>query len=66
MDEIWFVYVNNCNLFSFWFYWKEMVYLIIVECLDGFRMWDIDGNEYIDIIMGFGVNFFGYYLFFII
>lgn len=24
-------------------------------------MWDIDGNEYIDITMGFGVNLFGHH-----
>jgi glutamate-1-semialdehyde aminotransferase len=23
-------------------------------------MWDIDGNEYIDVTSGFGVNIFGY------
>ncbi|MEZ4706050.1 MAG: hypothetical protein R3A44_02525 [Caldilineaceae bacterium] len=24
-----------------------------------FKLWDIDGNEYIDVAMGFGLNLFG-------
>lgn len=39
--------------------WKSMVYQIAVERSGGSRLWDIDGNEYIDIAMGFGLNLFG-------
>ncbi len=39
--------------------WKSMVYQISVERSRGSRLWDIDGNEYIDIAMGFGLNLFG-------
>ncbi|MBW4611892.1 MAG: aspartate aminotransferase family protein [Desmonostoc vinosum HA7617-LM4] len=39
---------------------KEIVYPIIGKRACGSKMWDIDGNEYIDLIMGFGVNLFGY------
>ncbi|NEQ75874.1 MAG: aminotransferase class III-fold pyridoxal phosphate-dependent enzyme [Okeania sp. SIO2C9] len=39
---------------------KEMKYPIIGESSKGSRMWDIDGNEYIDICMGFGVHLFGH------
>ncbi|WP_193200137.1 type I polyketide synthase, partial [Nostoc sp. MG11] len=39
---------------------KEMVYPIIGECAKGARCWDIDGNEYVDITMGFGVLLFGH------
>jgi glutamate-1-semialdehyde 2,1-aminomutase len=39
---------------------KEMVYPIIGKYASGSRMWDIDGNEYVDLMMGFGVNLFGY------
>ncbi|XYJ23460.1 aminotransferase class III-fold pyridoxal phosphate-dependent enzyme [Bacillus velezensis] len=46
---------------SFRSYWKEIVYPIIAERSDGSKMWDIDGNEYIDITMGFGVNLFGHH-----
>ena len=36
-----------------------MVYQIAVERSAGSKLWDIDGNEYIDIAMGFGLNLFG-------
>ena len=39
---------------------KEMVYPIIGKHALGSKMWDIDGNEYIDLEMGFGVNLFGH------
>ncbi|AVH69223.1 aspartate aminotransferase family protein [Nostoc sp. 'Lobaria pulmonaria (5183) cyanobiont'] len=39
---------------------KEMCYLIISQQAQGSRVWDIDGNEYIDIIMGFGSNLLGH------
>lgn len=39
--------------------WKSMVYQIAVERSAGSKLWDIDGNEYIDIAMGFGLNLFG-------
>ncbi|HZG51693.1 MAG TPA: aminotransferase class III-fold pyridoxal phosphate-dependent enzyme, partial [Pyrinomonadaceae bacterium] len=40
--------------------WKELVYPIIVDRSAGSRVWDVDGNEYIDLAMGFGVNLFGH------
>lgn len=39
---------------------KEMCYLIVGERSQGARVWDVDGNEYIDLIMGFGANLFGH------
>jgi len=39
---------------------KEMLYPIIGAKTQGDRLWDIDGNEYIDITMGFGAHMFGY------
>ncbi len=39
---------------------KEMLYPIVGKRTQGARLWDIDGNEYIDITMGFGVHLFGY------
>ena len=39
---------------------KEIKYPIIGESSSGSRIWDIDGNEYIDISMGFGVHLFGH------
>lgn len=38
---------------------KEMVYPIVVEKSQGQRLVDIDGNEYVDMLCGFGSNFFG-------
>lgn len=39
---------------------KEICYPIAVERSQGSRLWDIDGNEYIDILMGLGINLFGH------
>ncbi|MGK7902304.1 MAG: aminotransferase class III-fold pyridoxal phosphate-dependent enzyme [Hormoscilla sp.] len=39
---------------------KELFYPIAAEKAKGSRIWDIDGNEYIDITMGFGVHLFGH------
>jgi len=39
--------------------WKSMVYQISVDRSAGSKLWDIDGNEYVDIAMGFGLNLFG-------
>jgi natural product biosynthesis luciferase-like monooxygenase protein/amino acid adenylation domain-containing protein len=39
---------------------KEMLYPIVADRSQGSRIWDIDGNEYIDITMGFGSYLFGH------
>ncbi|MBF5042080.1 aminotransferase class III-fold pyridoxal phosphate-dependent enzyme [Aggregicoccus sp. 17bor-14] len=39
---------------------KELVYPIVIERSKGARLWDVDGNEYVDALNGFGSNFFGY------
>lgn len=39
--------------------WKEIVYQITTVRSKGSKLWDIDGNEYIDLAMGFGLNLFG-------
>jgi amino acid adenylation domain-containing protein len=39
---------------------KELVYNIVIEKSKGSRLWDIDGNEYIDALNGFGSNMLGY------
>lgn len=39
---------------------KEAVYPIVGKRSKGARMWDVDGNEYIDFTMGFGSNLFGH------
>jgi amino acid adenylation domain-containing protein len=45
---------------GFRFSTKEMLYPIVGERSNGSRLWDIDGNEYIDFTMGFGVHLFGH------
>jgi len=40
--------------------WKEMVYPIVSARSKDAKVWDIDGNEYVDITMGFGTYFFGH------
>ena len=39
---------------------KEIVYPIVIEKSKGNRLWDLDGNEYIDVLSGFGSCFFGH------
>ena len=40
--------------------WKEAVYPLVVDRSQGGRIWDVDGNEFIDITQGFGVGFLGH------
>ena len=40
--------------------WKEMVYPLVTDRSKGSRLWDLDGNEYIDIVNGFGAIMFGH------
>jgi amino acid adenylation domain-containing protein len=40
--------------------WKEMVYPIVTSRSKGPRLWDLDGNEYVDILNGFGPIMFGH------
>lgn len=44
---------------GFRFSTKEMLYPIVGQRASGSRIWDVDGNEYIDLTMGFGVHLFG-------
>ncbi|MFN0185513.1 MAG: amino acid adenylation domain-containing protein [Aquabacterium sp.] len=39
---------------------KEMAYQIVVERSQGARIWDLDGNVYVDALNGFGMNLFGW------
>jgi amino acid adenylation domain-containing protein len=40
--------------------WKEMVYPLLTDRAKGSRIWDVDGNEYIDIVNGYGCIMFGH------
>jgi glutamate-1-semialdehyde 2,1-aminomutase len=48
------------NTLGFFAPLKELCYPIVGERSSGSRIWDVDGNEYIDLIMGFGVNLLGH------
>ncbi|NCT68904.1 MAG: amino acid adenylation domain-containing protein [Rhodanobacteraceae bacterium] len=39
---------------------KEIVYQIVIGRSHGARLWDLDGNEYVDALNGFGMNLFGW------
>ena len=39
---------------------KEMIYQVVVNRSKGSKVWDLDGNEYIDALNGFGMNLFGW------
>lgn len=45
---------------GFRLFWKEMLYTLVAERASGARVWDIDGNEYVDIAMGYGALLFGH------
>lgn len=40
--------------------WKEIVFQIVTKASKGSKLWDIDGNELIDITNGFGPVLFGH------
>ena len=40
--------------------WKEMVYPLVTVKSRGSRLWDLDNNEYIDLLNGFGPTVFGH------
>ena len=40
--------------------WKELVYPIHVTHSDGSHVYDVDGNAFLDVVMGFGVAMFGH------
>ncbi|MGI4739587.1 MAG: amino acid adenylation domain-containing protein [Janthinobacterium lividum] len=39
---------------------KELTYPLVVDRSAGSRLWDLDGNEYVDALNGFGSSMFGY------
>ncbi|MDX2263492.1 MAG: amino acid adenylation domain-containing protein [Hyphomicrobiales bacterium] len=40
--------------------WKELVYPIVAARSKGSKIWDLDGNEYIDLVNGYGQTMFGH------
>ncbi|PNQ41088.1 hybrid non-ribosomal peptide synthetase/type I polyketide synthase, partial [Ralstonia solanacearum] len=54
------VLADNRVSAGFRFSIKEMLYPVVSERSEGAYLWDPDGNAYIDLTMGFGVNLFGH------
>ncbi|WP_143305917.1 aminotransferase class III-fold pyridoxal phosphate-dependent enzyme [Chitinophaga vietnamensis] len=54
------VLANNRNVAGFRPELKEITYQIIAESGNGANITDLDGNRYVDLTMGFGVNLLGY------
>ncbi|BAY65343.1 aminotransferase class-III [Calothrix brevissima NIES-22] len=51
---------DNKTFVDFQFPLKEIYYPIVTQNSSGCKIWDVDGNEYIDLVMGYGVNLFGH------
>ncbi|MHB1690581.1 MAG: amino acid adenylation domain-containing protein [Thiomonas sp.] len=39
---------------------KDIVYQVVIERSKGAHMWDLDGNQYVDVLNGFGMSLFGW------
>ncbi|VTZ49147.1 Amino acid adenylation domain protein [Methylocella tundrae] len=40
--------------------WKDLVYPVVSDRAKGSRIYDVDGNSYIDLVNGYGQTFFGH------
>lgn len=54
------VYANNRAVAGFNHALKDLMFTLIVEKAKGPYLYDIDGNKYLDLAMGFGVHLFGH------
>jgi len=54
------ILANNRGAAGFHLLWKEMQYPLALDRASGSRVWDVDGNEYVDLTMGFGALLFGH------
>jgi glutamate-1-semialdehyde-2,1-aminomutase len=54
------VLADNKNLGEFYLPLKEMYYPIVAKRSVGSKIWDVDDNEYVDVMMGLGINLFGH------
>ncbi|MDF5719770.1 MAG: aspartate aminotransferase family protein [Rhizonema sp. PD37] len=54
------VITSTLGPIGFSFTLKELCYPIVVKRSLGSKVWDVDGNEYVDLMMGLGVNLFGH------
>jgi len=59
-DEFRSVFANPRATIGFRPEWKELTYPLHVVRAEGAHVWDVDGNRYVDITMGFGVTLMGH------
>ncbi|MFK8103091.1 MAG: amino acid adenylation domain-containing protein, partial [Saprospiraceae bacterium] len=53
-------YADPRSITSFNKIWKDMVYQIAIDRSKGSKIWDLDGNEYVDYVMAFGISLMGH------
>ena len=51
---------NSRAIFGFAPHLKELTYPLMADRAEGAYVWDVDGNRYVDVTMGFGVYLFGH------
>lgn len=51
---------NSRAIFGFAPDLKELTYPLMADRAEGAHVWDVDGNRYVDVTMGFGVYLFGH------
>lgn len=54
------LYADPRNVTGFSKMWKELCYQIAHDRSKGALIWDVDGNEYVDFVMSYGVALFGH------
>ncbi|HEX8088255.1 MAG TPA: aminotransferase class III-fold pyridoxal phosphate-dependent enzyme, partial [Blastocatellia bacterium] len=53
-------HADNRSTAGFRLLWKEMLYPLVIQHGVGSRVWDVDGNEYVDLTTGFGSLLYGH------
>lgn len=51
---------DNRSSAGFSLLFKDLIYPIVEQHAQGARIWDVDGNEYVDLAMGFGALLYGH------
>ncbi|AFZ36191.1 Glutamate-1-semialdehyde 2,1-aminomutase [Stanieria cyanosphaera PCC 7437] len=54
------ILADNKSFVDFQLPLKELYYPLVTQQSYGSKIHDVDGNEYIDLVMGYGVNLFGH------
>lgn len=54
------VFANNRQSAGFTDDWKQITFALCADKAEGAYLYDMDGNKYLDLTMGFGVHLFGH------